>query len=191
MPQWPKQNERAMNAFYGDPDRDNDGQPDSSWVSSNVIKIIPPYPLYYPKEVVDPRTKKRTIIKRATQFKHLYFHKKAADSLIAVLNNIKKGIPPDAIIRHELDICGGTFVFRLKRNGSSLSIHSWASAIDLSHLMNGFGVTWKRSSVWGDRSPRNANMMPQEVVKMFRAEGWTWGGLWSTPDAMHFQVADL
>lgn len=183
---WPKQNAEAMNAFYGNPDANQDGRPDPEWESKNLVRIVPPYTLYYPME--DENGK---IVKRSKVMKTLWVHKKCAASLTRVLTKIGKMIPPEAIKRHELDLCGGVYNFRLKRNGRTLSMHSWGSAIDLSHLINYFGRKYKRSSVWGERSPRNDIMMPMEVRKMFEAEGWTWGGLWSTPDGMHFQAADL
>lgn len=183
---WPNQNAEALNKFYGNPDVNEDGRPDAAWESKNIIRIVPPYTLYYP---IEDENKK--IIKRQKVLKTISVHKKCADSLMRVLTNIGTKIPPEAIKRHELDICGGVYNFRLKRGGRTLSTHSWGCAIDLSHLINYFGKKYKRSSVWGERSPRNDIMMPLEVQKMFKAEGWTWGGLWSTPDGMHFQAANL
>lgn len=167
-----------MNAFYGNPDRDSDGVADIDWQHQNVIRIVPPYKLYYP---VDDPNKKGAIIKRGTVLKGLSVHKKAADSLIRCLTGITKEFTPEELIKYELDLCGGVFVFRIKRGGSSLSIHSWAGAIDLSHLINYFGRRYDESK----------GMMPQRAVKVFANEGWTWGGRWTTGDAMHFQAANL
>ena len=54
-------------------------------------------------------------------------------------------------------------------------------AIDLAPALNPFKVAY------GSRP----NMMPMQVVKIFEAEGWVWGGLWSNGDAMHFQAAKI
>lgn len=175
MNNWPKQDQASMNRYYGNPDRDRNGQPDRDWVAANIVQLVPPYQLYYPKE------NGRTIIKRATKFKSLSVHKKCKDSLETCLKEIAKQFSPEEIIKYELDICGGTFVFRLKRGGSSLSIHSWGTAIDISHLINWFGRKYNEK----------AGMMPSKAVAIFKAEGWTWGGRWSTADGMHFQAAYL
>lgn len=177
MPIWP--NQSNMNGFYGNPDKNRDGQPDRDWVAANIIQIVPPYPLFYPLEkVVNNR---KTLVKRERQFKTLSFHKKAADSLMYCLKQILENFTPQEIQKYELDICGGTFVFRLMRNGRSLSIHSWGSAIDLSHLIN-----W-----YGRKYDPNVGMMPMKAVDIFKKEGWTWGGRWRTGDAMHFQAANV
>ena len=42
--------QRDMNKFYGNPDKDRDGRPDADWEKANLIKIVPPYILYYPTE---------------------------------------------------------------------------------------------------------------------------------------------
>lgn len=177
MPVWPHQSN--MNSFYGNPDKNRDGRPDPDWVAANIIQFKPPYTLYYPLEkIVNGR---KTLIKRQQQFKTLSFHKKAADSLIRCLSEIPKQFSPQEIEKYELDICGGTFVFRLMRNGRSLSIHSWGSAIDLSHLIN-----W-----YGRKYDEKAGMMPMRAVNIFKKEGVTWGGLWRTGDSMHFQWANV
>lgn len=177
MTSWPKQSASAMNAFYGNPDVNRDGRADREWEKANLVEFIPPYQLYYPLE------RGKTVVARGTKFKKLFIHKKCVKSLEIVMNRIKKEVSPADIEKYQLDVCGGTYNFRLKRGGSSLSIHSWAAAIDLSHLINRFGRAW---------SPRaELNMMPKVVVRMFEDEGWTWGGLWSTPDGMHFQAANI
>lgn len=173
MSQWPRQ--RDMNAFYYNPDANRDGVADATWARDNLVRIVPPYPLWYPSDAGG------RLNKRATPFKALTVHRKCADSLTRVLTRIGKEISAEDIRRFELDICGGAYVFRLMRNGRALSIHSWGAAIDLSHLINRYKRRYDAAS----------GMMPATVVKMFEAEGWTWGGLWSTGDAMHFQAADI
>lgn len=179
--QWPKQSN--MNAFYGNPDKNKDGRADRDWEAANIISIIPPYSLYYPTEKVEVVNgkKKTTLIKRATKFKTLSFHKKAAPALMAALTEIGSTFSPEELQKYELDICGGTYVFRLMRNGRALSIHSWGAAIDLSHLINYYGRKY-------DANPK-FNMMPQKAVDIFKKQGATWGGKWSTGDGMHFQFA--
>lgn len=178
MNRWPSQSPTAMNEFYGNPDRNRDGVADLEWQKKNLVRIIPPYTLYYPQ---DDLHHKGQIIKRGLALKSLTVHHNAAESLARCLGGIGKEFTAEELLKYELDLCGGVFVFRLKRGGSSLSIHSWGSAIDLSHLINYFGRKYDETK----------GMMPERAVKVFADEGWTWGGLWSTGDAMHFQAANL
>lgn len=171
---WPLQ--RDMNAFYGNPDVNQDGVADRDWEAANIVRIMPPYPLFYPNEDQNGR-----LVKRAIPWgkRGLPVHKRCADSLLRCLSRIPQEFSAEEIQRLELDICGGAYNFRLMRNGRALSIHSWGAAIDLSHLINAYRRPYNES----------AGMMPQRVVKIFAEEGWIWGGLWSTADGMHFQAA--
>jgi hypothetical protein len=69
---------------------------------------------------------------------------------------------------------GGCFEYRPQRNGSKLSSHSWGIAIDLNTATNQQGTQ-------GD--------MDADVVEIFRAAGFEWGGSWqgARRDPMHFQ----
>ncbi len=60
---------------------------------------------------------------------------------------------------------------RLKK--AELSNHSFGTAIDINSPENDFG-----SKVWD---------MPPEIVKIFLAHGFAWGGFFQTKDAMHFE----
>lgn len=173
MGNWPKQSNLA--AFYGNPDVNRDGAPDIFWQRANLVRIVPPYPMYY------PTVKSGKLVKRPQKLSAITCHRKVAPSLLRVLTRIGDELTPDEIKTYELDIFGGCFNFRAMRSGRALSTHSYAAAIDLSHLIN----RYKR------RYDMGAGMMPMRVVRMFEAEGWTWGGLWRTGDAMHFQAADL
>lgn len=162
---WPTQSPAALNAFYGNPDANGDGTPDLKWQQENLTTIMPPFPMFYDGKKVSKIT----------------IHKKAADSLQRILTKIGKITTAAERKQYGLDQFGGVFNFRRKRSGTSLSTHSWAIAIDLAVALNAFGV----------RYGSKPNMMPLKVVGAFEEEGWTWGGLWSNPDAMHFQAADI
>lgn len=167
MTNWPKQNAAAMNAFYGSPDANKDGSPDVKWEAANLVSIKPPYRMVLAWD-------------KAKEVKTIRVHKKCADSLMRILTGIKDHYGSQAAIeRARMHLFGGVYNFRLMRGGSSLSIHSWAAAIDLDPERNGFGVKYDESK----------GMMPLAVVRIFKAEGWDWGGLWSKGDAMHFQAA--
>ena len=70
----------------------------------------------------------------------------------------------------------GCFNIRRKRGGASSSLHSWGIAIDINAAWNGFGKT---------------PTMSKELVKCFTDAGFDWGGSWSKPDGMHFQLARI
>ena len=66
------------------------------------------------------------------------------------------------------------FIGRDPRRG--LSMHAFGLALDLNVSTNHYGTR-------GDMSP--------DVVAIFNKWGFAWGGAWSTPDPMHFELARL
>lgn len=169
MGSWPLQNAAAMNRYYGNPDSDRNGTPDRAWEDANLVAIVPPYRMVLAWDIKKP-------------VKTIRVHKRCAESLSRVLAGILAHYGRQAAIeKARLHLYGGAYNFRLMRGGSSLSIHSWGAAIDLDPETNWFGRKYSE----------RAGMMPMAVVKLFEAEGWTWGGPWSKGDAMHFQAANL
>ena len=76
----------------------------------------------------------------------------------------------------ELKTWDGCFNIRKKRGAVSPSLHSWGLAIDINAAWNGFGKT---------------PTMSKALVKCFTDVGFDWGGTWSKPDGMHFQLSKL
>lgn len=76
----------------------------------------------------------------------------------------------------ELKTWDGCFNIRKKRGGSTMSLHSWGVAVDINAYNNCFGCTPKLS---------------QGFVKCFTDNGFDWGGTWSKPDGMHFQLKTI
>lgn len=76
----------------------------------------------------------------------------------------------------ELKTWDGCFIIREKRGLNSLSLHSWAVAIDLNAFENGLGKIPKLSKAF---------------VKCFTDVGMDWGGIWTRKDGMHFQIKVL
>jgi hypothetical protein len=66
------------------------------------------------------------------------------------------------------------FIDRDPRRG--LSMHAFGLAVDLNVSTNGLGTR-------GDMHP--------EVVQIFQKWGFNWGGVWSRPDPMHFELARI
>jgi len=77
---------------------------------------------------------------------------------------------------NELKTWDGCFNIRKKRGLASMSLHSWAIAIDVNAFENGLGVTPKLSP---------------KFVKCFTDNGFDWGGTWQRKDGMHFQLAKI
>ena len=76
----------------------------------------------------------------------------------------------------ELKTFDGCFNIRKKRGLSSMSLHSWAVAIDFNAFENCLGCEPKFSSGF---------------VKCFTDAGFDWGGVWRRKDGMHFQLKGI
>lgn len=88
----------------------------------------------------------------------------------ALLNVINRGVI------EQLKTWDGCFNIRKKRGAVSASLHSWGVAIDIN-------AAWNR---FGEKPTATA-----EFVKCFTDAGFDWGGAWSKPDGMHFQLKEL
>lgn len=95
--------------------------------------------------------------------------------LVQPLQEAFKNIISRGLI-HQLKTWDGCFNIRTKRGGKTHSLHSWAIAIDINAAWNGFG-----------KKPQ----MGLELVKCFTDAGFEWGGTWSKPDGMHFQLQTI
>lgn len=163
---WPKPDLASMNAYYGNPDRNRDGTADRDWEDANLTRLVPPYRMVLAWDT-------------ARELSAIRVHKKVAPSLESILERILEHYGSQAAVEQaRLHLFGGAYNFRLKRGGSTLSNHSWGSAIDLDPERNAFGRRWKPG----------AGMMPEAVVELFKSEGWRWGGPFPKADAMHFEA---
>ena len=77
---------------------------------------------------------------------------------------------------NELKTWDGCFNIRKKRGGSTMSLHSWGVAVDVNAYANCFGCH---------------PTLSQGFVKCFTDNGFDWGGTWSKPDGMHFQLKSI
>lgn len=73
----------------------------------------------------------------------------------------------------ELKTWDGCFNIRTKRGASTPSLHSWGLAIDVN-------AAWNRM---GQQPSLSAGF-----VECFKDAGFDWGGDWTRPDGMHFQL---
>lgn len=155
MTKWPKDNQAARNAFYGDPAK---GQ-----IGPQMVPVVPPFAMYYDGKRV----------------KAIQFHRKAADALLAALNEIWDYCEHD---QAKIDAAGvskyaGAYNPRKVRGSATKwSNHAYAAAIDLNAEENGLYAKGN---------------MPQFVIDAFCRQGWMWGGWYSgRKDPMHFEAVD-
>ena len=95
--------------------------------------------------------------------------------LIGPLSQAFKKLIDSGAIK-ELKTWDGCFNIRNKRGLSSMSLHSWAIAIDVNAFENGLGQTPKLSKLF---------------VECFISSGFDWGGTWTRKDGMHFQLSKI
>lgn len=76
----------------------------------------------------------------------------------------------------ELKTWDGVFIIRKKQALTSLSLHSWAIAVDVNQAENQLNMTPKLS---------------KEFAKCFIDCGFDWGGTWTRKDGMHFQLSKI
>jgi hypothetical protein len=103
--------------------------------------------------------------------KKIYCNKDMVVPLSHAFNNL---IQRDVV--SELKTWDGCFNIRKKRGGSTMSLHSWGIAVDMNAYANCFGCKPKLTA---------------KFVKCFTDAGFDWGGTWTKPDGMHFQLAKI
>lgn len=103
--------------------------------------------------------------------KKVYCNQDMVKPLEAAFKNIN-----DRGLVGELKTWDGCFNIRKKRGAVSMSLHSWGIALDINAAWNGFG---------------KVPTMSTGLVKCFTDAGFDWGGVWSKPDGMHFQLSKI
>ena len=76
----------------------------------------------------------------------------------------------------ELKTWDGVFELRNKRGSQTISLHSWAIAVDVNQETNRLGAK---------------PTLSHGFVKCFTDAGFDWGGIWKRPDGMHFQLSKI
>lgn len=76
----------------------------------------------------------------------------------------------------ELRTWDGCFNIRKKRGTTSTSLHSWGIAVDVNAAWNPFG---------------GKSNLSHDFVNVWKKHGFDWGGDWSRPDPMHFQLSKI
>jgi hypothetical protein len=110
------------------------------------------------------------------------FHERAAPALERVIERLEPQVKKNPkLIKFVTDI-GGTFKWRKIARSTNLSTHAWGIAIDL-NVERGYYWRWQRPK----HPLKWRNVVPQEIVDAFEAEGFIWGGRWLHYDTMHFE----
>jgi len=155
MTRWPKDTQAARNAFYGDPGKGE--------IGSRMVPVTPPFAMYY----------------EGKRVKAIQFHRLAAPSLLAALNEIWDYYEHD---QKKIDAVGiskyaGAYNRRMVRGSSTKwSNHAYAAAIDLNAEENGL---YAKGNI------------PQPVIDAFCRQGFMWGGWYKgRKDPMHFEAVD-
>lgn len=121
--------------------------------------------------------------KQGTVVEKILVHKKAASSLLLILEDILKEFGQDGIIEHGLHLYGGCYNHRKMRGGSSWSRHAWGIAIDINPDDNGLRTPWQEDKIG---QPGFATM-PVKAIEIFEEHGWKAYARSIGRDAMHFQ----
>lgn len=152
--------QQQLKQVLGDP-TGKDGDASATWESNNLVYITPPFKM---KMGDIPITRIRV-------------HKLVAKSLMEVLNELwdKCNKSQAEIDRLHISRFSGAYNYRLKRGGSSLSLHAFGAAIDIDASNNAMGMI------------KSFFKVDNLIVKTFEKHGWTWGGRWSRKDSMHFE----
>lgn len=103
--------------------------------------------------------------------KKLYCNKDLIEPLKKALKNVI-----DRGLVNQIKTWDGCFNIRTKRGSTTTSIHSWGVAIDINAAWNGFN---------------KVPTMSKELVNCFTDAGFDWGGYWTKPDGMHFQLKTI
>lgn len=132
----------------------------SAWEAAHLVTFDAPYALYMDGQLI----------------RKIRCHKKVENSLFKILSAIRQLYKtPEAIAAVGLDQYDGCYNFRSVRGRGSLSMHAYGAAVDFDSEHNPLGATHGR--------------MPPEVVAIFKAEGWRWGGTYTNrKDWMHFEA---
>jgi lysozyme family protein len=118
MATWPKDNQEARNAFYGDPGKGE--------IERQMVPVTPPFAMYYEGKRVNT----------------IRFHKKCAPALLAALNEIWDYCQHD---QAKIDASGASKFFgaynprKVRGSETKWSNHAYAAAIDLNAGQNALG----------------------------------------------------
>ena len=145
--------ERDMVKVYGTP-------------GTNHTKIVSPYTL-------------RIAWNPAQSVQAFAIHEECHDSALRAMNKVAARWSAAEIKANGFDLFGGCFNNRLKRGGTTLSIHAYAAAIDWSPALNDLNTHKPKAQF--SKEPG------LEFLRIWESEGWFSLGLRRDYDYMHVQ----
>lgn len=132
------------------------------WASKNIVRV----PL--------PALSKAT----GGKFGAMQWHKSAEGQLRKFFETLEK----ENLHTHILSFAGAYFPRFVRGSRSALSNHSWGTAFDINVPQNGLN---KRPALVGQKG------CVRELVPIAHEFGFYWGGHFSRPDGMHFEIAKI
>ena len=110
-------------------------------------------------------------------------HNGASEALQKVSDELSALIKTQPHLKKYVEKLGGTFNWRTIAGTEILSAHSFGIAIDLNTKVSAY---WRESS--SAKIPYFSRLnYPIEIIKIFEAHGFIWGGKWYHYDTMHFE----
>lgn len=152
--QWPGQTQKEVEAFFGA-------------VGTHQTLLQLPY-------------RHRLAWDKTVQLSRYSCHEKVHDSLSRILTRVLEHYGPERIIELRLDLFGGCFNKRMKKGGTTWSMHAWGVAVDYDPENNQFKWGWEKASF--------ARPEYDEWWKIWEGEGWTGLGRVRNFDWMHIQA---
>jgi len=132
-----------------------------TWQRENIVQVTLPQLIGVPGAPRDGR---------------VWFHKHGAEQLQSLWQSWQ-----EAGLLHLVQTWGGSFVPRFVRGSrKTLSNHSFGTAFDINMAHNGLGKI---------PAPPGTLGSVQELVPLAHQHGFYWGGHFSRPDGMHFELA--
>lgn len=126
-PAWPRQNESAMNAFFGAR-------------GTNQVKLELPFPM-------------RIAWDLSKTIRSYDCHQKVRPHMLRIWTRTKEHYGYEELKRLRLDLYGGCLNVRKMRGGNAWSIHSWGCAQDVDPERN--QLNWKRNAASLDNPEYN------------------------------------
>lgn len=131
-------------------------------------------------------------------------HKDLEDSIITIFNRIlaETDFPMTCVLpisifnwkSSKIHNNTGAFDWRFVKNTNEVSDHAFGAAIDINPVLN----PWVRKGLPNspnhpyDETKKGTLHAASDVVKIFKEEGWKWGGDWKkSKDWMHFYRPEI
>lgn len=124
----------------------------------NLVKRPFPFTLYLGGDRLQPCS-------------NFYGHRRIADAVTEVFDDILDYFGIEAIRENGLDNYGGCYNLRPARSMTRMSVHAWGMAVDYLPQLAPLG---------------KPSLIPSPVVDIFRAHGFLSGEYWARRDGMHF-----